>query len=89
MINHLGKEVLFNKWYLVNWITNGRKIKIKKNQPQLTLKFVYEIKSKATLLVETLPDSLHQIQFKWVKNITTKSNTIKDIKDHLLKVRNV
>lgn len=34
----------------------GEKSRLKKNQPQLTLKFVYEIKSKATLLVETLPD---------------------------------
>lgn len=48
MINHLGKELLFNKSYLVDWIANGRKVKIlKKSAPTKLLNFVYEMKSKA------------------------------------------
>ena len=43
------KELLFNKSYLVNWIANGRKVKIfKKSASTKLLNFVYEMKSKAT-----------------------------------------
>lgn len=44
----------------------GKKSRLKKNQPKLTQKFVCGMKANTTLLVETLPDSLYQIQFRWI-----------------------
>lgn len=84
-INHSGKdELLFNKRYLLNWIATGGEIKIKKSSLTNTKACVWgEIKSYITSWNST---SLYQVQFKWIRTVTRKSNAIKVTKDNLVEI---